>query len=52
MVYATFATLDLDALATMIFDAGWDYVAGIIYQKGGKRAILTMGASEYSLVEG
>lgn len=49
-VLATFTTLDLDVLAGMIFDAGWGYVAGAIYQKDGQRARLTMREAEYTMV--
>ena len=49
MKLATFHTLDLDTLATWVFEAGWNYVSGAIYEKDGERAWLTMFDDYYAL---
>jgi len=51
MKLATFHTLNLETLATYIYEAGWDYVCGTLYEKDGERANLVMFDDFYSLVE-
>jgi hypothetical protein len=50
MKLATFRTLNLDTLATWVWEAGWDYVQGALYEKDGERARLVMFDDHYSMV--
>jgi len=50
MKLATFHTLNLDTLATYIFESGWNYVLGTEYVKDGERANLVMFSDYYSMV--
>ena len=50
MTLATFPTLDLEALQDMIFDAGWDYLQGVVYMKKGVRGRLVMRDADYVMV--
>lgn len=49
MVHDTFGTIDLDMLATMLWEAGWDYELGTIYRKGDLRGTLEMRHDHYVL---
>ena len=49
MKLATFHTMNLETLATQVWESGWDCVRGTLYTKGGLTGSLTMHDGYYSI---
>ena len=50
MTHDTFGTMNLEMLAAMLWEAGWDYVQGTIYRKDDMTGSLVMRDGYYALV--